>query len=255
MTIEISVVDAFTDRPFSGNPAAVAFLDAFPSDDVMQSIAAELNLSDTAFTVRRADGDFDLRWFTPTTEVALCGHATLAAAHLLGRSVRFHTRSGVLTCDVRDGFIEMDFPAQPPEERPVPRDFTMPGLSWYGVGGPDALAVLDDSQVVRDIDPDLGMIAALGTRTLIVTAKGDRPGIDFVCRVFGPNAGIPEDPVTGSAYCVLACYWGARLGATPLTAEQASVRGGTVQAMRRGDRVLIGGSAVTMSRVELMVPD
>jgi predicted PhzF superfamily epimerase YddE/YHI9 len=249
MTLEISVVDSFTDRPFSGNPAAVAFAEKFPSDQEMQAIAAEMNLSDTAFVVGRPDGDFDLRWFTPKTEVAVCGHATLAAAHLLGRSVRFHTQSGVLTCEVRDGFVEMDFPAQPPEERSIPQGFEMHGMCWYGVGGPDAMVELSDAGSLRTMNPDLAMISALDTRALIVTARGDRPGIDFLCRVFAPNAGIPEDPVTGSAYCLLACYWGDRLALENLTAEQASLRSGIVQTARRGDRVIIGGNAVTMASV------
>jgi predicted PhzF superfamily epimerase YddE/YHI9 len=253
MTIEIVVVDSFTDRPFSGNPAAVTFLEKFPADAEMQAIAAEMNLSDTAFVVGRPDGDFDLRWFTPKTEVALCGHATLAAAHLIGNPVRFHTQSGVLTCEIRDGLVEMDLPAQPPEERPLPQGFEMTSVRWYGVGEPDALVELGNAGSLRTLEPDLAMISALGTRTLIVTAEGDRPGIDFICRVFGPNAGIPEDPVTGSAYCLLACYWGDRLGKDRMTAEQASARGGIVHTMRRGDRVVVGGNAVTMARVSLMI--
>lgn len=251
MELKISVVDSFTDRPFAGNPAAVAFIEKFPSDEQMQAIASEMNLSDTAFVVGRPDGEFDLRWFTPKTEVDLCGHATLAAAHLLGKPARFHTRSGILTCDISDGLVEMNFPALPPEERPFPAGLEMVGMCWYGIGGPDALVELSDPQVLRSLDPDLGMIAALGTRTLIVTAKGDRPGIDFVCRVFGPNAGIPEDPVTGSAYCILAPYWADRLGVESLHAEQASPRGGSVSTTRRGDRVLIAGKAVTMAQVRL----
>jgi predicted PhzF superfamily epimerase YddE/YHI9 len=251
MALEISVVDSFTDRPFSGNPAAVAFIERFPSDEAMQAIASELNLSDTAFVVARPDGDFDMRWFTPKTEVDLCGHATLAATHLLGKRSQFHTRSGVLTCDIRDGLIEMNFPALPPQERPVPLGLDMPGMCWYGIGGSDALVELIDAEVLRSLDPDLGMVSALGTRTLIVTAKGDRSGIDFICRVFGPNAGIPEDPVTGSAYCILACYWGDRLGFESLHAEQASDRGGNVRTTRQEDRVIIGGKAVTMAQVQL----
>lgn len=144
-----------------------------------------------------------------------------------------------------------NFPALPPQERPIPSGFEMPGMCWYGIGGPDALVELSDAAVLRSMSPDLGMISALGTRTPIVTAKGDRSGIDFTCRVFGPNVGIPEDPVTGSAYCILACYWGDRLGLESLNAEQASPRGGYIRTARQGDRVIIVGKPVTMAQVQL----
>ena len=254
MTLELSVVDAFTDRPFAGTPAAVAVVETFPGDGWMQNVAREMNLAETAFVVPRPDGDFDLRWFTPTVEVDLCGHATLAAAHVLGGTARFHTRSGVLSCGPGPGGrIDMRFPADPPVESARPERPELPGLVWYGRGRSDALAVLGEAAAVRALVPDLAAIAALGTRALIVTAPGDRPGADMVSRVFGPNAGIPEDPVTGSAHCTLAGYWCDRLGQSSLVGEQASPRGGTVWMRRDGDGVVLGGHAVTVSQVRLLV--
>jgi predicted PhzF superfamily epimerase YddE/YHI9 len=249
MTV-IRVVDSFTDRPFAGNPAAVCFLDKFPPDERMQDVAAEMNLAETAFAVPRPDGDFDLRWFTPTTEVDLCGHATLAAAHMLGRPATFHTRSGTLpTRPGTDppGLVEMDFPADPPAAVPVP-----PGIDGVGAarGRFDLLVELADGDSVRNFEADLGWVAALGTRALIITAAGDRPGIDFVSRVFAPNAGIAEDPVTGSAHCTLAGFWAPRIS-EELVGEQASHRGGIVYMRVVGDRVVLGGQAVTVSEVRL----
>ena len=253
MSMELSVVDAFTDVPFRGNPAAVAVVDAFPDDGRMQDIAREMNQSETAFAVPRADGDHDLRWFTPSVEVDLCGHATLATAHVLGGSARFWTRSGLLTCTPSgDGSIDMDFPADPPVQTSPPDKLELPDLRWYGLGKWDALAELGSAAVVRSLVPDLGAIAALETRLLIVTAEGDQPGINCVSRVFAPNAGIPEDPATGSAHCTLAEFWGARLGVDELVGEQASARGGIVRMRRRGERVTISGRAVTSAEVRLL---
>ena len=253
VTMELTVVDAFTDVPFRGNPAAVAVVDSFPDDGRMQDIAREMNLSETAFTVPRADGDRDLRWFTPSREVDLCGHATLAAAHVLGGSARFWTRSGLLTCTTSgDGWIDMDFPADPPVEASPPAEIDLPDLRWYGLGKWAALAELGSAALVRSLVPDLGMVAALDTRLLIVTAAGDQPGIDCVSRVFAPSVGIPEDPVTGSAHCTLAEYWGPRLGVDELVGEQASARGGIVRMRRGGDRVTISGHAVTSAEVRLI---
>lgn len=254
MTLELTVVDSFTDRPFAGNPAAIAMVDAFPDDDRMQRVAAEMNLSETAFVVSHADGDYDLRWFSPVAEVDLCGHATLAAAHVLGGAGRFHTKSGVLEC-VRsgDGWIEMDFPADPPVAIAAPAGFVIEGASHFARGARDLLVVLADAALVRNLVPDLGAIADLDARGLIVTAAGDRPGIDCVSRFFGPNVGIPEDPVTGSAHCTLACVWGDRLQRDELVGEQASRRGGVVRMRRHGDRVVLGGQAVTVSEVRLVV--
>ena len=254
VALELTTVDSFTDTPFTGNPAAVAVVDAFPAMDLMQAVALEMNLSETAFVVEREDGDYDLRWFTPTMEVDLCGHATLAAAHVLGGRARFHTRSGLLTCvPSGDGWIEMDFPADRPTQVEPATTLHLPGMVWYGVGRSDALAELGDATVVRDLDPDLAGVASAGTRLVIVTAAGDRPGIDCVSRAFAPNAGIPEDPVTGSAHCTLAEYWGERLGRDSLVGEQASPRGGIVRMRRQGDRVVLGGQAVTMAQVSLAV--
>ena len=256
LELELVTVDAFTDTPFAGNPAAVAFVDRFPDDLLMQSVAREMNLSETAFVVARGDGDHDLRWFTPTTEVELCGHATLAAAHLLGGTARFHTASGVLGCTVApDGWIEMDFPADRPVATEPPTTLGLPGLVWYGRGRWDALAVVDDASQVRELVPDLRGIAAAGTRLVIVTAAGDRPDIDCVSRAFAPNAGVAEDPVTGSAHCTLAEYWGDRLGLDVLVGEQASSRGGIVRMRRADGRVVIAGQAVTVAHSHMAVPE
>jgi PhzF family phenazine biosynthesis protein len=263
--MDLTVVDAFTDLPFAGNPAAVALVDAFPHDDRMQSVAGEMNLSETAFVVPRPDGSHDLRWFTPSVEVDLCGHATLAAAHVLGGAGTFHTRSGVLVCvPAEDGWIEMDFPADPTTPEPAPS--SLAGALGLDADGDSAsmvrvfararavvLVELDGADRVRALRPDLGGVARLGSRALIVTAAGDRPDVDCVSRVFAPNAGIPEDPVTGSAHCTLAGYWGERLGRDRLVGEQASARGGVVRMRRHGQRVVLGGQAVTVSQVRLVV--
>lgn len=257
--VQLTLVDAFTDRPFAGNQAAVAVLDHWPDDAAMQRVAAELGWSETAFAVPRADGDWDLRWFTPAVEVDLCGHATLAAAHVLGGTARFHTRSGMLDCapgEPPEGWagewLAMAFPADPPTEAPAPEGLALPGLEWFGRGRTDSLAVLADPAEVRRLTPDLAAVAALGTRCLIVTAPGDRSGIDCVSRVFAPNAGIAEDPVTGSAHCTLAEWWGPRLGRDTLMGEQASARGGFVAMRRAGDRVVLGGQAVIVGRILLL---
>ncbi len=254
MNMGLTVVDAFTDRPFTGNPAAVAVVEAFPDDDRMQAVAREMNLAETAFVVQRPDGDHDLRWFTPLTEVPLCGHATLAAAHVLGGRARFHTRSGELTCrHGAEGRIQMDFPADPPSASAIPPGLVIAGIQWYGRGRFSALVELEDAAAVRTLQPDLAMLAALGTQAVIVTAAGDRAGIDCVSRVFGPNVGISEDPVTGSAHCALAVFWGERTGRDDLVGEQASARGGIVHMHRDGDRVELGGHAVTVAEVRMTV--
>jgi predicted PhzF superfamily epimerase YddE/YHI9 len=254
MALELTVVDAFTDRPFSGNPAAVAVVDSFPDEDRMQAIAAEMALSETAFVAHRDDDLYDLRWFTPAVEVDLCGHATLATTHVLGRAVRFSTRSGVLACTLRrDGLIEMDFPADRPVGEPAPEDLALEGLEWFGRGRADALAQCASATAVRRWQPDLKVVERIAGRGLIVTAAGDRPGIDCVSRFFAPAVGIPEDPATGSAHCTLAPFWADRLGRNELTGEQASQRGATIHMRLDGDRVVLGGRAVTISRVTLLV--
>src|ERR1700722_8535975 len=245
--MDITVVDSFTDRPFSGNPAAIAVLDAFPAEDRMQAIAREMNLSETAFAVARPDGSHDLRWFTPTVEVDLCGHATLAAAHVLGGAGTFHTRSGALVCTpAEDNWIEMDFPADPTTTEAAPPSLVgalgldvASAVRAFARGRADILVELTHADTVRTLRPDQAGVAALGSRCVIVTAPGDRPGVDCVTRVFAPNAGIAEDPVTGSAHCTLAAYWGERLSRDQLVGEQASARGGIVRMRRNGDRVVL----------------
>ena len=227
MALELTVVDSFTDRPYAGNPAAVALVESFPDEGEMQLIAREMNLSETAFCVAREDGDHDLRWFTPTVEVDLCGHATLAAAHVLGGSARFVTRSGLLGCrQAGGGWIEMDFPSDPPEEAEVPAGLGIEDVRWCGRGRSDLLLELADADAVRSLAPDLGAIGGLDRRCVVVTAAGDREGTDCVSRVFAPAAGIPEDPVTGSAHSTLAPFWAGRLGRTELVGEQATRTGG-----------------------------
>jgi len=254
MGLHLTVVDAFTDQAFAGNPAAVAVVDEFPKDEYMQIVAREMNLSETAFVVPRPDGSHDLRWFTPTVEVDLCGHATLASAHTLGGQAAFHTRSGVLTCTPADrGWIEMDFPADHPTPTETPPDVGIDGVCGSGRGRDDLLIELEDAAAVRSLQPDLSRLAALGSRGVIFTAAGDREGIDCVSRVFAPNVGIPEDPATGSAHCTLAVYWGDRTAKAELVGEQASARGGMIRMRREGDRVILGGQAVAVSEVRLLV--
>jgi predicted PhzF superfamily epimerase YddE/YHI9 len=254
MPFELTVVDSFTDRPFAGNPAAVALVDRFPADSEMQLIAREMNLSETAFVASRTDGAYDLRWFTPAVEVDLCGHATLATAHVLGGTGRFVTKSGLLSCTTgEDGWIEMDFPADPPTPADVPESLGMGGVRWSGRGRSDLLVELADAATVRAFEPDLTAIAELGVRCVVVTAGGDKPGIDCVSRVFAPAVGIPEDPVTGSAHCTLAPFWADRLGRNDLVGEQASARGGIVRMRVAGERVILGGRAVTVSNVRMLV--
>jgi predicted PhzF superfamily epimerase YddE/YHI9 len=253
MPLELTVVDSFTATPFAGNPAAIAVVDAFPDERRMQTVAAEMNLSETAFVVPRADGAYDLRWFTPTVEVDLCGHATLAAAAVLGGTADFHTRSGLLACRRgEDGWIAMDFPIDRPQELPQPPTLALGDVVWFGSGRTTLLAELADARAVREFAPDLAAIAALGV-PLAVTAEGHQPGIDFVSRFFAPSAGIPEDPVTGSAHCMLAPYWAPRLGRATLVGAQLSPRGGTVRAVCRDERVEIAGEAATVATVRLLV--
>ncbi len=263
MPLRIYQIDAFTDRPFAGNPAAVCLLQAFPEDDWMQQLAREMNLSETAFVVRRAD-DFDLRWFTPNNEVDLCGHATLASAHLLWeigalapeRAAVFHTRSGRLTARRHDGRIEMDFPAEPAEEiaPPVALVQALGAQPVYaGRNRMDYLLALPAEADVRALAPDMSRLAQLDTRGVIVTAAAATDGYDFVSRFFAPAFGVPEDPVTGSAHCCLGPFWQQRLGRDELVGYQASARGGVVHVRLAGDRVLLGGQAVTVMRGELTV--
>ncbi len=267
--IPISVVDAFTDKPFSGNPAAVCVLPRWPSQEVMQLIAREMNLSETAFLVPQAGNEFKLRWLTPKVEVALCGHATLAAAHALwesGRATRapigFTTeKSGRLTATpLADGGIELDFPAKPATPCAAP-----PGL-LEALGAKavamaknqfDYLVEVATDAEVRALQPDFVKLAATECRGTIVTARSTVAGFEFVSRFFAPAAGINEDPVTGSAHCCLAEWWGEKLGKTEMVGYQASERGGVVRVVRNREhnRVKLIGKAVTVTRGELLLPD
>jgi predicted PhzF superfamily epimerase YddE/YHI9 len=250
----ITVVDSFTDVPFAGNPAGVCILAAPTTEAWMQAVAAELNLAETAFASPRTDGDVDLRWFTPETEVGLCGHATLATAHVLGGAGRFHTAAGVLTCTRGEaGTIVMDFPAVRVAPVDDPPDWT-PALGlppgrvtrvWANDDG-WVLAEAATAADVRAIAADSAAILALGGHIVVVAAPGDRPGIDSVCRVFGPGVGIDEDPVTGAAHCIIGPWLAARTGRREFVGEQASRRGGTVGMRVDGDRVGLTGRAVTV---------
>src|SRR5205809_2863692 len=262
MGLRITQVDAFTDRPFAGNPAAVCVLPAPADAGWMQRVALEMNLSETAFLCRRPDG-FDLRWFTPAVEVALCGHATLASAHVLweerhlpaGRQARFHTQSGLLTADRAGDWIKLDFPSTPPTATPAPAGLaTALGVTprWVGRSTFDYIAEIDSEDAVRRLAPDLMAVARVEARGIIVTSRGGTSGYDFVSRFFAPQSGVPEDPVTGSAHCALAPFWSERLHKTELTGYQASARGGVVRVRLAGDRVVLGGQAITVLRGELV---
>jgi len=257
-------VDAFASGPFTGNPAAVCLLEK-PADPAwMQAVAAEMNLSETAFVrpvVADEPGHFELRWFTPTVEVDLCGHATLASAHVLwetdpradGSPAKFETRSGTLTATRRGDGVELDFPADPVTIADPDPDL----LDALGVAAADAshgrigwVLELADASAVRSVRPDFARLAAF--EIAVVTARSDDSRYDFVSRCFGPRFGIDEDPVTGSAHCALGPYWAERLGKTDLTGYQASARGGVVLVRVDGDRTALAGRAVTVTRGELV---
>ena len=256
MTLPLFIVDAFTDRPFSGNPAGVVLLPGPADPGWMQSVAAELRHSETAF-LYAGDGAWTLRWFTPAAEVRLCGHATLAAAHVLwsagqanaAAAVEFDTASGRLTARRHHEFVELDFPAQPATAAPAP-----PGLlESVGVeptavasNGTDWLLELADEPSVLAVTPDFGRLAEVDARGVMITAASQRSGVDFVSRWFGPAVGVDEDPVTGSAHCALGPWWAVRLGRDELVGYQASPRGGTVRVRVAGERVRLAGSAVTV---------
>jgi predicted PhzF superfamily epimerase YddE/YHI9 len=265
--LSIHTVDAFTRSPFAGNPAGVCILPAARDAEWMQAVAAEMNLSETAFLVARADGSWDLRWFTPAVEVDLCGHATLASAHILWETgklapqtaARFHTKSGLLTAIRSANTIDMDFPAKVVERTDPPTDL-LPALGaeavWVGRNRMDYLVELADERTVRRVTPDHTRLARVACRGVIVTAKADRgTEADFVSRFFAPQSGIAEDPVTGSAHCALGPYWQDRLGKPELCGLQVSRRTGFVGVRCVGDRVFLGGNAVTVLRAELLVGD
>jgi len=257
MGFAIYQVDAFTDTPFTGNPAAVCLLEDNRSNVWMQALGAEMNVSETAIVERCEENNaFNLRWFTPVMEVDLCGHATLAAAHVLweegvvnvDQAIAFQARSGILTATRQHGLIELDFPADPVSEIPPPPGMEAAlGLSavYVGKGRDDYLVVVESVHQVRDLAPDFRQLANIPGRGFIVTAPSDGE-FDFVSRFFAPRAGIEEDPVTGSAHCTLASYWQERLGKAVFTARQLSKRGGTLRVAVAGDRIILGGQAVTM---------
>lgn len=278
--IPVLVVDAFTTEPFRGNPAGVVLLERPRADEWMQSFAAEMKHAETAFLLPE-EGGFHLRWFTPLSEVDLCGHATLASAHALwetgtleaGHDARFRTRSGLLTARQTRAGIDMDFPAQPPravEECDSEGGTGLVGLvvnkalsgavceaifrglgtrgRWVGWNGSDYLVELDSEEAVRALKPDFGALAPIGSRGIIATAPSEDKEFDFISRFFAPAFGIDEDPVTGSAHCALGPYWGAKLGKEDLVGYQASPRGGTVRVVLRGERVGLIGRAVTVLR-------
>jgi PhzF family phenazine biosynthesis protein len=262
MALPLFQVDAFTDRPFSGNPAAICILDQPRDEHWMQDVAREMNLPETAYLVRREDG-YGLRWFTPAVEVELCGHATHASAHTLWEAgylkpdnpARFHTRSGLLTCVRRGDWIEMDFPSDP--ERPVqPPKELIAGLgvtpSYIGKGQSNYLVELESEEAVRGLKPDFQLLRILGQDCVMVTSRATTPGFDFVSRFFAPGSGIDEDPVTGSAHCTLAPYWNKRLGKNEMVGYQVSARGGIVRVRLEGDRIKLVGQAVTVLRGELL---
>jgi len=254
-------VDAFADEPFSGNPAGVCVMDDARAEAWMQAVAAEMNVSETAFLTARGDGTWAIRYFTPEVEVPLCGHATLASAHVLFETSRadgevvLHAACEVLRARrTGDSWISMDFPArgvQPVDPPPGLLDaLGATGRTWAG-DDPWPLVELDDARAVRELRPDFGRLSALGL-SACVTARADEPGIDFVSRFFAPPVGIDEDPVTGVAHCMLAPFWAERLGRTELTARQVSMRGGLLKLRVGADRVQISGRAVTVFRAELL---
>lgn len=256
--MDIFVVDAFTSSQFKGNPAAVCPLPAWLPDGLMQDIAAENNLSETAFFIPSESG-FQIRWFTPTTEVDLCGHATLASAHVLfrhlgytGDTVRFDSRSGPLSVMMREEVLYLDFPSKPAVECECPRGLT----EAFGVRPVEMLAaeyylmVFDSEEVIRSAEPDMGWLAKVD-KSVIITAAGNQ--FDFVSRFFAVPYGIPEDPVTGSSHCTLIPYWADKLGKTEMTAYQASRRGGKLYCRYERDRVKIGGEAVTFLQGKIRV--
>lgn len=262
MGLRIVQVDAFADRPFGGNPAAVCVLAAPRGERWMQDVAREMNLSETAF-LHPENGGYRLRWFTPATEVALCGHATLASAHVLwqdghlpgDRQARFQTLSGLLTAHRRGDWIELDFPATGPVAAPPPAGLAAAlGVEprWVGRSRFDYLVLVEHEETVRSLTPDFRALEQVEARGIIVTSRAATPGFDFVSRFFAPRAGVLEDPVTGSAHCALTPFWSERLGRTEMTAYQASPRGGTVRVRHAGDRVMLAGQAVTVLEGELV---
>ena len=263
MTIPLFHVDAFTDVPFAGNPAAVCLLPRWKDECWLGSVAAEMNLAETAFLVRRDEG-FDLRWFTPKIEVELCGHATLASAHVLwqqslvkpAEEIRFSTKSGILTANPHGDEIELDFPLKPEQPAEAPPGFLEAlGVQpkYLGKTQFDYLVEVESEAVLRGLTPDFKRLATIPVRGTIVTSRSADAKYDFVSRFFAPAAGIDEDPVTGSAHCCLGDFWRKRLGKSEFVAYQASARGGVVKLRVTNDRAFLGGRAVIVAKGELLV--
>jgi PhzF family phenazine biosynthesis protein len=262
MSFALYQVDAFTDRPFTGNPAAVCLLPAARDELWMQNVAREMNLSETAFLHREPDG-WRLRWFTPAVEVALCGHATLASAHVLwetgqlapAETARFHTKSGLLTAERTGSGIELNFPAKLARASDAPAGLAeslVVDPIWVGRSAFDYLVEVASAAEVRALKPDFRKLGELPVRGVIVTSRSDQPGFDFVSRFFAPASGVNEDPATGSAHCTLGPFWQERLNKSEFTAYQASARGGVLKVRVANDRVFLGGQAVTVLRGELL---
>jgi len=262
--MQICQVDAFTDSAFAGNPAAVCILSEKMEDDWMQNLAAEMNLSETAFIYREGK-NFNLRWFTPSSEVDLCGHATLASAHTLWEAgevsseetIDFDTKSGILTAEKNEKWIELNFPAEIEEAADIPENMTKAlgqiEIVYSGKNRMDYLLEVESEEIVKNIEPDFDLLKKIDTRGIIVTAISASDKYDFVSRFFAPNIGITEDPVTGSAHCCLGPYWSEKLNKNSLIGFQASERGGTVRVKADGNRINLSGKAVTIFRGELLV--
>lgn len=261
MVTQLFQVDAFTEEPFSGNPAGVCLLDEPRPEKWMQAVAVEMNLSETAFLLREGDG-YRLRWFTPAVEVDLCGHATLASAHVLWQTgaaaaeaeLRFYTRSGMLTARKQGDWIELNFPIKRVEGAPAPAGMiealhVMP--TFIGKSQFDYLVEVASEEEVREASPDMAALLQVETRGVVLTARGNQSGFDFISRFFAPRVGVPEDPVTGSAHCALTPYWAEKLGKTRMNAYQASRRGGRLNVRLEGERVVLAGKAVTVFEAKL----
>lgn len=260
MNIPIYQVDAFSDIAFGGNPAAVCVLDSWIDDETMQNIGQENNLSETAFIVRKSKGEYEIRWFTPSIEINLCGHATLASAHVVFHfldkdidTVSFDSRSGILKVERKDDMLTMDFPSTPPEEADIPLVLikALGVIPEAACSSRDLLVLVKDEETVRSVNPDFNLLKELDYLGIIVTSKGDNS--DFVSRFFAPNAGINEDPVTGSAHTTLIPYWADKLGINKLHAFQVSSRGGELWCELQGDRVKIAGKTCLIIQGELYI--
>ena len=261
--MKIYHVDAFTTKSFKGNPAAVCILEHPMVDTWMQNVAMEMNLSETAFLIRQGDG-YNLRWFTPRVEVDLCGHATLASAHVLfetggarhDATIRFYTKSGLLTAALNDSWIELNFPSTPAAEVSAPEGLTAAlgvEASYVGKTQFDYIVEVGSEEIVRNLNPSFDALCRVPTRGIIVTSQAGSGEFDFISRFFCPILGINEDPVTGSAHCCLGPYWANKLNKNNLVAYQASERGGIIRVRVDGDRVCLSGQAVTVQKGELLI--